>query len=556
MKILDLKHGTPPWKADRKNRLNASEAGMMMGVHPNVTRNELVEMKATGTEQEFTEWFEKNVLDKGHRVEEAARPHAQDIIGDELFPIIASDDDNWLGVSYDGQTMDESVNWECKQWNEKKAEQVRNGTVPEADYWQVLQGLHINRGSKTLYMVTDGTREKMEYIWVELNEDDAKTLEAGWRQFECDVKEYTPREEAQPVTGTATEDLPAVSVQVQGSLVVVDNFDSFESSLMHFLDEVLIREPKTDQDFADLVSQVKTLTKAETALDAAETQLLAQVKAIDSAKRRKDMLLDLTRKNRLMAEKLVESQKKAIKLGIAQQGKQSVEDHGAKVEATLDGYTLPRVPTDFNAAMKNKRTIATLRDAADNEVARAKIAINEAADLIRTNAKIIAEAGYEFLFADRQQLALKDTDFVKLEVQNRIAHHKQEEQKRIEAERARIQEEERAKAQREAQQKADAEAAAKREEERKLAEEEAAEQKQEGENSVALECAQQSASARREPSQAEAKSEEPAPHVATERPTDHQILAVISAEWGVGMETAAEWLLSMNTEKLQEMQAA
>jgi len=53
--------------------------------------------------------------------------------------------------------------------------------------------------------------------------------------------------------------------------------------------------------------------------------------------------------------------------------------------------------------------------------------------------------------------------------------------------------------------------------------------------------------------QAEAKSEEPARYATTERPTDNQILAVISAEWGVSMEVAADWVLNMNPEHLEAL---
>ena len=211
----------------------------------------------------------------------------------------------------------------------------------------------------------------------------------------------------------------------------------------------------------------------------------------------------------------------------------------------LEGYTLPRVDTDFNAAMKGKRTIATLRDAADNEVARAKIAINEAADLIRTNAKIIAEAGYEFLFADRQQLVTAEPAHLKTIVSARIAEHKEKERQKEEAHREQIRREEQAKAEAEAKRKADEEAEAQRQQ---LA---AAEQQ-----ATQAQPQKSSSTVRHQPVQTEAKSEEPAQYAATERPTDNQILAVIGAEWGVSMEVAADWVLAMNTDKLQEMQAA
>ena len=543
MKILDLKHGTPPWKADRKNRLNASEAGMMMGVHPNVTRNELVKMKATGTEQEFTEWFEKNVLDKGHQVEDAARPHAQDIIGEELFPIIASDDDNWLGVSYDGQTMDESVNWECKQWNEQKAEKVRNGQVPDADYWQVLQGLHINRGSKTLYMVTDGTTDKMEYIWVELNEDDAETLQVAWRQFEQDVTNYVATDAPATVQGKAPDTLPALHIELTG-MVEASNLPEFEKHALAVLDNIN-RDLQTDEDFANAAKTVKWAQDVEERLAAAKQHALSQTASIDELFRTIDKVSEETRRVRLDLDKLVTARKKAIKQEIAIAAKTSLDQHIAEINAGLKGVQLPQIPADFNTAMKGKRTVETLRSAADNEAARAKVEATKLAERIQKNLLQLDATGKDFLFSDRQQLVLKDPEDLQAFIAARLAQYEAEERQRQEEERERIRREEQAKVEAEAQRKADEEAEAQRQQ---LA---AAEQQ-----STQAQPQKSSGTVRPQPVQAEAKSEEPAQYAATERPTDNQILAVISAEWGVSMEVAADWVLAMNTDKLQEMQAA
>ncbi|KZY12277.1 hypothetical protein A3725_22125 [Alcanivorax sp. HI0035] len=352
------------------------------------------------------------------------------MIDDELFPVVLDDEEGGYLASMDGLTMNRRVGWEHKWLNDDLAAQIDAGKLDEHYQIQLDQQFALSGAERILFMASDGTEENCKHLWIERDESRFAALEAGWDQFNADLAEYQPRKQEQAATATVTEDLPAVSVQVSGSLSIVDNFDRFETELRQFVEDRLIRDPKTDQDFADLDNQVKALKKAEDALEAAEAQLLAQVEAVDTAKRRKDMLHKLARDNRLMAEKLVKEQKKAIKLQIAQDGKQAIDDHFTKVEATLDGYRLPFPPGDFNAAMKGKRTIATLRDAADNEVARAKIAINEAADLIRANAKIIADAGHEFLFADCQQLALKDSELVKLEVENRITRHKQEEERR------------------------------------------------------------------------------------------------------------------------------
>src|SRR5690606_13529685 len=105
---------------------------------------------------------------------------------------------------------------------------------------------------------------------------------------------------------------------------------------------------------------------------------------------------------------------------------------------------LPAINEGFAGAMKGKRTLATLQDAVDTELARLKIEANEWAEKIRENLDILREvaSGYEALFRDRQDLVLKDAETVRLIAQQRVAEHKAEEERKLEAERERIRQEE------------------------------------------------------------------------------------------------------------------
>lgn len=460
MRILNLKQGSDSWREHRAKRRNASEAPAVMGVSKKTSRNELIQMKATGTEKEFSDWVQKNLLDNGHVIEKATRPIAEKIVGEELFPASATDDDGYLAASYDGLTMMHDICWENKSWNEEKAAIVRQGEVPEEDVWQVIQQLAIGP-EKCLYTVSDGTEQKTVHVWVTLDEADRKKLLAGWKQFDEDVANYQhveakPEAVAEPVT-----ELPSVSVHVSGAIDIIDNFQIFENALRDFIDNQLIKEPKTDQDFANLDSQIKALKRAEEALDAAESYALAQVEVMDRMKRTKDTLRELARANRLRAEKLLDAEKKNRRNEILQNAKQALTDHVEAINETLDGATLPPVSADFAAAMKGKRTITTLQNAADTELASAKIAANETADQIRTNLKALDElaADHRFLFNDLQAIVTKPADDFKAIIKARIAEHKEAEEKRLEAERERIRQEEQAKAEAEAARKAQEEQA-------------------------------------------------------------------------------------------------
>ncbi|MEX2964767.1 YqaJ viral recombinase family protein [Microbulbifer sp. TYP-18] len=524
MKTINVTQGSPEWRSLRAQHHTASEAPAMMGRSKYQSRSALLEQKATAITPEVSA-AQQAIFNKGHAAEAAARVIAEEIIGDELFPATALDDDEKLLASFDGITMLEDVIWEHKLINEE----LRTATMETLDEHykiQMDQQLLVSGAEKCLFMASDGTQANCNWFWYTSTQVRLAAIRAGWNQFDVDLASHQPRDIAENPVAETPKDLPAVSIQVAGSLIVTENFDRFESALQHFVNEMLIRDPQTDQDFADLEAQVKALKKAESALEQAEAQLLAQVEAVDNAKRRKDMLHQLARDNRLMAEKLVKEQKKAIKLQIAQDGRQAVDTHIAKLNEGLSGATLPQIITDFNSAMKGKRTIATLRDAADNEVARAKIEATETAALIRSNLETLTEVGCDFLFADRQQLVLKQPEDLQAVIKNRITEHEAQERTRLEEERRRIFHEEQAKAQ----------------------------AKPEEANQVALNCPEQSTTARH-PSVAitETSNSDSANHgpfaLKHERPTDKEIIGIVAQHYRAPESEVIEWLLGMDLQR-------
>ena len=451
MKMHALIQGSPEWDALRAAHDTASEASAMMGASPKIKRSELLRMKATGSEKQFSDWVRENLLDKGHEAEAMARPIAERIIGAELFPVTVTEGftDGGMALSLlaslDGITEDGDITWECKLWNASKAASVRDGEVPEEDKWQVVQQLAVSGADRCLYMVSDGTEERTVYCWVALQDGQLQDLLAGWRHFNIDRAKYQPVEEAPPVIAEAVEALPTVFVQVSGSVAVQNNLSTFDKALRFFLAETLITSPVTDQDFADLDLQIKAMKKAEEALEAAEAQALAQVREVDDFKRAKDVLYELVRKNRLASEKLYKAEQERRKLEIRKNGESQLAEHIRALNDSLGGGVfLPNVPADFAGAMKNKRTIASLEDAVATELARAKIAADRLAAGIAENLDVLREVatGYEFLFRDRQELVQKDKEAVELIARQRVEEHKKAEEARLEAERERIRKEE------------------------------------------------------------------------------------------------------------------
>ena len=461
MKIVNVQQGSLEWHTLRAQHDTASEASIMMACSKNVKRNELLHMKATGSEQEFSAWFQKNVLDKGHRIEAKARQIAERIVGEELYPVTAVSDEGTLLASFDGITMLEDVGWECKQWNASKAEAVTSGEVPKEDYWQVVQQLIVSGAEKWLYMVTDGTEENTVSTWVTLDNSHAKQLLAGWAQFRADLEAYQPTEQTVAPQGEAPSALPALKIDLDGA-VTASNLPDFKSRALAMIEGIKTKLA-TDKDFADAESTVKFLQKGEKQLKASKQAALEQTASIAEVFATIDELSETMRQKRLTLEKLVKAEKENRRLEILRKATASFDDFLAELDCPFE----PEHSLNIAGAMKGKKTIATLQAAADDEVARAKVEATQGARRLTDNKALIEQhqGNYAFLFSDWRDLIQRDAEFIKLQVENRIAHHKQEEQKRLDAERERIRQEEEAKAKSEAERRAREEALAPTEDE-------------------------------------------------------------------------------------------
>lgn len=449
MQTLNLKQGTPEWKAARAKFFTASEASAMMGASKYKTRDQLLHEKATGLVEEVSEQKQR-LFDKGHAAEEAARPIAEEIIGEELFPVVGCSDDQPYLASFDGMTMLGNVIWEHKLLNKSKVSAVDSGTIPETDYWQLVHQLVVSGAEKCLYMVSDGTEESYHHTWFELDEKDAEKLISGWDQFALDLNAYQIEEKPAEAVGRSPESLPALLIQVSGE-VSASNLDQYRDHAMTVLNSINT-ELNTDQDFANAEKTVKWCKDVESKLEAAKDNALAQTASIDELFRTIDAIREETRAKRLELDKLVKARKEQVRVEIKQKAEHELSVFITGVNDTLwqsELVTLPLYQADFAGAMKGKKTVSSLQSAVNDELAKAKIEINCTADQIRLNLKALEEkAGdYRFLFNDLQSIITKPSEDFEALLIARIAQHKQaEEEKRQREEAAKAQAEQLAKA--------------------------------------------------------------------------------------------------------------
>lgn len=452
MKTVNLVQGTPEWHAHRAQHFNASDAPAMLGVSPYKTRAQLVREFATGVTQEVDAATQRR-FDDGHRYEALARPMAEEIIGEELFPCVGVSDCGRYSASFDGLTLMEDTAFEHKSLNDDLRACMRdagNGwDLPKHYQVQMEQQLMVSDAERVLFMASKWNGDELveaRHCWYGSDPNLRAELVAGWDQFAADVAAYVPESAPAPAAvGRAPETLPSLRVEVTG-MVTASNLAEFKASALAVLGGIN-RDLQTDDDFANAEQTVKWCKDVEDRLAATKEAVLAQTTDIEAVFRTMDEVSAETRRIRLELDKLVKAEKENRKAEIVVAGREAVVAHYAEINARMGEHALAipaGLTADLGAVIKGKKSLASMRDAIDAAVANAKVTASTQGLRVLANLSVLGEhAEYSALFADRVQLcATKDPDDLRNLAKARIAEHQQREAERLERERERIRQEE------------------------------------------------------------------------------------------------------------------
>jgi putative phage-type endonuclease len=450
--IHDVQQGSPEWHALRANHYTASEAPAMMGTSPYMTRSELLRLKAGGVEREIDAAAQRR-FDDGHEAEAVARPQAEAYLQEDLYPVTITVDLDGLPLlaSMDGLTMDEATGFECKLWSQRIEAMIEAAEIADSHWPQLEQQMLVSGAERILFVGCD--KEQIRgLLWYESRPERRAAIIAGWKQFEEDRKSYQHVEAAQKAVAAPVEGFGALVLQVEGK-VLACNIEKFKADARAFID----RLPKaadltTDQNFADAEAAVKACKEAETRICAAKDAAMAQMGSIDDVFRAVDLVLADIAAARLTLDKVVKGRKESIRMEIMQDAQAKLAEHVKNLNERIGWFDgcpiISPAAADFATAIKGKKTVASLRDACDTELARAKIATSEIADRIEANKKAIG--AHAALFPDFPHVCTKTLDDFANLVAVRIAQDKErQEQARLESERERIRAEEQARAERE-----------------------------------------------------------------------------------------------------------
>jgi len=433
--IHNVKQGTQEWLELRARCFTASEAPAMMGDSKYTSREQLLREKKLWINNPDA-YFKEKLFKKGHELEDKARPIAEALHGEELYPVTATSEDypNLL-ASFDGLTLMEDYCWEHKMWNATLAENVRNQMLEPHYFWQLEQQLLVSKSTAAMFMTSDGTETNCVYFYYESVPSRRAQLIADWNQFEADLKGYTLQPKTEVIKADDVEDLPDLVVNVTGA-VNDSNLEVYRTSALAFI-SAINTELETDHDFAVAEKTIKCCDKSEKLIEKAKEAALSQTADIAKVFETLDELKESMRQKRLELNRLVKSRKEELKKAILNNGSSALINHINEINLRLSKVMLPAIEADFAKAIKNKRNLQSMKDAVADELAKAKIEANRVAAIIEANLQTLAtEAeGFDFLFNDLPHIATKDAaDFINL-VKARITEHKQAEEEKAQRQR-------------------------------------------------------------------------------------------------------------------------
>ena len=417
--VHQLVQGSDEWHAFRSTHFGASEAAAMLGLSKHLSRSDLLKSKATGFSKQVSDFVQERIFDHGHAVEALARPIIEDIIEDELYPATYSDGD--LSASCDGVTISNSIAFEHKQWAEKLAIAVVEDNLPEEHMPQCQQVLMITGAKRLIFVVSDGTEQKIVYTHVEPDQAWFDRLTAGWAQFKKDLANYKHVEVEDVPVADAIDGLPKLLITVRGE-VSTSNLPAFGDAATAFLAGIDVK-PTTDLGFVNSKETAKFCRETVVKLDATKENMLAQTVTIGEAVDIIDRLKEKFRLKALELEKAVEKETERRRVAIIEEGKRKFAAHIASI--SIPQVTIIPKQPDFIKAMKGKSSTKGWQDAVDAELANAIIAADKLAEDLKQKVEWY-ESGVgdnSLLFPDLQLIITKPLEDFRLLVTSRIAHH-------------------------------------------------------------------------------------------------------------------------------------
>ncbi len=431
MKLHKLVQGTQEWHAHRCNHFNASDAPAMMGLSKYKSRDQLLHELAFGGESDISQ----HLANKGHRFEALARPLAEQIIGQDLYPAVGSE--GVYSASFDGLTIKKDINFEHKMLNDDIR---RCQSIDELDPMykvQMTQQMAIALAPKTLFMASswgndDALIEKKEF-WYEFDEALWLTIQSGWDQFSKDLDALKTNgaktKTAKVVVAEVDQTFPPLAVQLRGE-VVSTNIAVFEQSVNTFIENIN-QDPTTDNDFAVSEKVIKFCSATEDSLDQAEQSAIAQTPDIYRIISTIRALKEKLRSARLGLNTKVNNKKEELKAGLITDARNQFNHHVDSLNAEFENSIMLKIDQpDFISAIKGKKSLDSMQSALNDKLAEGKIVADALAKSYRANLAWVdaMPTNFSFLYAhDLNSIIGKSNEDFRNLINARIADYETQE---------------------------------------------------------------------------------------------------------------------------------
>jgi predicted phage-related endonuclease len=441
----NLKQGTPAWHIFRAKHFGASDSPPMMNESPYKTRNELLFEKYSGLQKDVDD-FTEQLFAKGHHfeglsltlaeqeIEDDKEIHAlnlsldlaEEMIGSELYPVVGSN--GIYSASFDGLTMFEDTGYEHKMLNDAIRACKTAADLPLLYRIQCEHQLMVSaKTERILFGATQWDENDQlvdkKFLWYYHDSDLRQQIIDGWRQFKKDLDSYTYVEPKVEVIGRAPETLPALLIEVKGS-VVASNLIEFREQAFNVL-RAIKTDLQTDEDFANADKTVKWCKNVESRLEAAKEHALAQTQSIDEIFRTMDEIREEARQKRLTLDKIVARQKEHLRFKKCEETRVAFLKYVAELQNHIEVKLDMALPI-FANAIKGLKTLTSIQNALDAELAKAKIEADNLFNDMSEKLKVYKKEAdqYSFLFPDLNHIIKKPMQDFVLTIQYRIGQSK------------------------------------------------------------------------------------------------------------------------------------
>lgn len=391
----------------------------MLGVSKYTTRDQLIHSMATGLTKEVDASTQK-IFDNGHKFEALARPIAEKIIGEDLYPVVGSMGE--YSASFDGITMGEDIIFEHKTLNDELRECFANGEQTPLMYRvQMEQQLMVSGAEKCLFMASKWDGEQLVeelHCWYTQDIELRKRIVDGWNQLKADLDAYVPPVKVEKVEAETIKALPVPSVVVRGE-ITASNLTEITPQFDTYLESIKT-ELSTDQDFADAEANAKNCREMAKRIEALQENIIGQMVTVNEANGILENYKKAFNAIGLRLEKAVKEQKEMLKTQAIMKAKIEYADFVTELNKGISVQLSQKLACpDFATEIKGVKTLETMQSRINSALANGKVEATTLANDVKSKLAYISESskGYEHL-VNVHAIVFGDIDYIKLHIQS------------------------------------------------------------------------------------------------------------------------------------------